>query len=232
MKNNYYSNQFPKLHTFILISLFLIIATRPGESMAQQIDTGVDLYSTYVFRGVAFSGPSVQPYVEFSAGGFSLGAWGSQGLDGLAGEGDPGFQEMDLYASYAFDFGLSLGVTDYYYPGTDYFDGGSHAFEINAGFEIDILSLSANYVTNETESAGSAGQDLYFELGLGLGQASIFVGAGDGWHTSDGDIAVVNVGVSAQKEIQITDTFSIPLSGAAILNPHTEQFYIVAGVSF
>src|SRR5690625_366763 len=80
--------------------------------------------------------------------------------------------------------------------------------------------------------AGSAGNDLYFELGLGLGMADLFVGAGDGWHSSDGEFEVVNVGLGVSKEIPITDTFSIPLSGAVVLNPHTEQFYIVVGVSF
>lgn len=232
MKTIIDTNKMMKPAFTLLSGLLFLIFVRPDISAAQQIDTGVDFYSTYVFRGVAFSGPSIQPYVEFSTGGFSIGAWGSQGIDGLAAEGDPGFQEMDLYANYEFDFGLSLGITDYYYPGTDYFDGGTHAFELNAGFEIDILSLSANYILNETEGAGSAGNDLYFELGLGLGMADLFVGAGDGWHSSDGEFAVVNVGLGVSKEIPITDTFSIPLSGAVVLNPHTEQFYIVVGVSF
>ena len=181
---------------------------------------------------MAFSGPAVQPYVEFSAGGFAIGAWGSQGIDGSATDGYMGFQEMDLYAAYEFDFGLSLGFTDYYYPGSEYFDGDSHAFELNAGFEIEGFSLEGNYILNEAAGAGSAGSDLYFEAGLSLGAADLFVGAGDGWHTSSGDFALVNVGLSTSKTITITDTFSIPLSGAVILNPDTEQFYVVVGVSF
>lgn len=215
-----------------LLGLFLSFTYQPETAAAQEISTGVDLYSTYVFRGVAFSGPAVQPYVEFSAGGFSIGAWGSQGIDGSAADGYTGFQEMDLYAAYEFDFGLSLGITDYYYPGSEYFDGESHAFELNVGFEIENFSLAGNYILNEAAGAGSAGSDLYFEAGLSLGAADLFVGAGDGWHSSDGDFALVNVGLSTSKEIKITDTFSIPLSGAVILNPDTEQFYVVVGVSF
>lgn len=224
-----------RLLKIALIAIFgvsLSLTLQPETATAQEIDTGVDLYSTYVFRGVAFSGPAIQPYVEFSAGGFAIGAWGSQGIDGSAADGYMGFQEMDLYAAYEFDFGLSLGITDYYYPGSEYFDGDSHAFELNAGFEIENFSLSGNYILNEAAGAGSAGSDLYFEAGLSLGAADLFLGAGDGWHSSDGEFALVNVGLSTSKEITITDTFSIPLSGAVILNPDTEQFYVVVGVSF
>ena len=216
----------------LIFTAVLLTSLKPATVNAQSFDTGVDFYSTYIFRGVAFSGPSIQPYVEFSTGGFSIGAWGSQGIDGLASEGSLGFQEMDLYATYEFDFGLSIGLTDYYYPGTDYFDSGSHAIELNLGFELDNFSLSGNYMFNEAEGAGSAGSDLYFEAGLSFGSVDIFAGAGDGWHSMDGDFALVNVGLATTKEIKITDSFSIPLTGAAILNPDTEQFYIVVGISF
>jgi len=216
-----------KIFSLSFIVVFLSIST---EIKAQEISTGVDLYSTYVWRGVAYSGPSIQPYVEFGAGGFTLGAWGSQGIDGIVGSDDVsnGFQEMDLYASYSFDFGLSLGVTDYYFPGTLYFEDESHAYEFNLGFEAGNFSLSGNYIF---AGGGSVGDDVYGELGYSIGAADLFIGAGDGWHSTDTEFAVVNVGVSTTKTIKITDSFSIPLSGAVILNPDTEQLYILAGIS-
>jgi hypothetical protein len=209
---------------FVLASLFALNVQAQEES---PWTTGVDLYSTYVWRGTAFSGPSLQPYVDFTSGGFSIGAWGSQGYDG--------FQEMDLYLSYGFDFGLSLGLTDYYYPGTEYFDysseSGAHAFEINLGYEVGSFSLAANYVLNEAGGAASAGGDMYYEAGLAVGKVNLFVGAGDGWHTTDGDFGLCNFGLGTSKEIKITDSFSIPLNGSLILNPEKEQFYIVVGIS-
>lgn len=210
---------------------FLVTILNPEIAEAQELSTGVDLYSTYVFRGVAFSGPAIQPSVEFSSGGFAIGAWGSQGIDGDPVEGSLGFQEMDLYAGYSFDFGLSLGITDYYYPGSLYLDGDSHAFELNLGYSVGDLSLAGNYIFNEAAAAGSAGEDMYFELGYSAGAADLFVGAGDGWHSSDGEFALVNVGLGTGKDIVITDTFSIPLSGAVVFNPDSEQFYILVGIS-
>ncbi len=216
-----------KIFSLSIIVVFLTIST---ELKAQEITTGVDLYSTYVWRGVAYSGPSIQPYVEFGAGGFSLGAWGSQGIDGIVDSDDVsnGFQEMDLYTSYSFDFGLSLGITDYYFPGTLYFKDDSHAYELNLGFEAGNFSLSGNYIF---AGGGSVGDDVYGELGYSLGAADLFIGAGDGWHSTDTDFSVVNIGVATIKTIKITDSFSLPLSGAVIINPDTEQLYILAGIS-
>ncbi|MFH5833081.1 TorF family putative porin [Halalkalibaculum sp. DA384] len=220
-----------KFFKYLLTGLFVVLFSIQFKPVqAQELDTGVDLYSTYVWRGVAYSGPSIQPYVEFSSGGFALGAWGSQGIDGSVADGTVGFQEMDLYTGYTFDFGLSLGVTDYWYPGatTPFFEEDSHAFELNGGYTVGDLSLSANYIF---AGGGSAGDDVYFELGYSAGGADLFVGGGDGWHSSDGEFDIVNVGIGTSKDIEVTESLTIPLNGSVILNPDTEQLYIVVGVS-
>lgn len=229
MKTNISIPQIVKTTGIAAFAIILMAFLKPDDAKAQELSTGVDLYSTYVFRGIAYSGPSIQPSVEFSAGGFAIGAWGSQGIDGNAGS--PGFQEMDLYTSYSFDFGLSLGLTDYYYPGSPYGDEDSHALELNLGYSAGNLSLAGNYIFNEAENAGSLGEDMYFEAGYSAGAADLFIGAGDGWHSTDGDFALVNLGIGTSKDIVITDSFTLPLSGAVIYNPDSEQFYIVAGIS-
>ena len=218
----------------LLLTFTVVLATTFSTVSAQEeasspVSVGADFVSTYVWRGTAYSGPSIQPYVDFTFGGFSIGAWGSQGYDG--------FQEMDLYLSYGFDFGLSLGLTDYYYPGTPFLEFGdtisSHAFEINAGYEIGGFTIGANYILNDASSgAGSAGGDMYFEAGYSFSNWGLFVGAGDGWHTTDGDFGLCNVGISASKDVEVTDKFTLPVFGSVSLNPESEQFYIVAGISF
>ena len=213
----------------VAASLFILIAFTPNAK-AQEWSTGLDIYSSYIWRGAKFgSGPAFQPSIEYSTGGFAIGAWGS--INSSTDEA----AEMDMYLAYGFDFGLSIGLTDYYYPGTEYFDysteTGAHALELNLGYEIGGLSLAGNYFFNEAGGAGTAGGEMYFELGYGFENVDVFLGAGDGWHTPDGEFGIVNVGVSTSKEIKITDSFSLPLSGSAILNPTTEQFYIVVGIS-
>jgi len=225
------------LYFLQLITLVIVTAGTTATVSAQEdeggvtFDAGADLVSNYIWRGSKFgNGPAVQPTVEMAAGNFALGVWGSYCFT------DAEAAETDLYLSYGFDFGLSIGMTDYYYPGSNYFDysdsTGAHGFEINLGYEIKGLSISANYMLNEAGGAMTMGGDKYFELGYSFPSVSLFVGAGDGWHTSDGGFALCNVGISTEKEIPVTESFSLPLSGSVIFNPDKEQFYVVVGVSF
>lgn len=220
---------------FLVAVAFVLVLSSSSSLKAQEWSTGLDIYSSYVWRGVKYgTGPAFQPAVEYSNGGFAIGAWGSVCTS------EDEYAEMDLYLSYGFDFGLSVGITDYYYPGTEYFDfsteAGAHAVELNLGYEIGGLSLAGNYIFNEAGGAGSVGGDLYFELGYGFKNVNLFVGAANGWLTAeeegeDDTFDVVNIGIGTSKEIQITDSFSLPVSGSVHLNPNSEQFMIVVGIS-
>jgi uncharacterized protein (TIGR02001 family) len=215
-----------------LVALVFISTTRlqaQDESANSKFSVGADLYSNYIWRGSKYGqGPAIQPSVKFVTGGFTAGVWGSFDASGYA--------EADPFISYTLPVGLSLGLTDYYYPGLKVFDvsdtAGSHAFEVNAGFTKGGLSLSANYILNEAGGAASAGGDMYFQAGYAFTYFNLFVGAGDGWHTSDGKFALCNVGLGTSKTIKLTDTFSIPVTGQVILNPEKEQLYLVVGFSF
>jgi len=184
-----------------------------------------DVVSSYVWRGAYQSGIAVQPTLDFTAGGFSIGAWASTALSEIGGSL---MQEADLYAKYAFGFGLSVGVTDYYYTGNKFFDyakGGAHSLELNLGYATGALSLSANTLLN-------VDSDLYFEAGYAFDKVSVFVGAGNkAFNLTDGKFSLVNIGASTTKEIKITDSFSIPLKASVILNPKSEQFFFVAGIT-
>ncbi len=228
MKSNCYLKRM-----FVIIISFIVtfINLNAQDKKSTSFDAGADIVSNYIWRGTKFgTGPAIQPFVEFSAGNLAIGSWGSFGFT------DNEAAEADLYLSYGFDFGLSIGITDYYYPGSDYFDysttSGSHGFELNLGYEAGGFSIGANYMLNEAPGAGTAGGDMYFELGYSVESVGLFIGGGDGWHTSTGDFAICNAGISVSKELEITEKFSLPLSGSVILNPETEQFYVVLGVSF
>lgn len=217
--------------------MLAVVMLIPVSIMAQEeekssaFDVGGDLVSSYLWRGTKFgNGPAIQPYLEVAFGNLAIGAWGNYNFTTNEAA------EADLYISYGFDFGLSVGLTDYYFPGSDYFKydtiNGAHGFEINLGYEIKGFSIAANYMLNKAPVAGTAGGDMYFELGYAFNSFGIFVGGGDGWHTSDGEFGVTNVGVTASKEIHFTEKFSLPINGAVILNPERKQFNIVVGVSF
>ncbi len=194
-----------------------------------RFSVNADLYSSYIWRGCRLGkGPAIQPNFKYTNGGLTAGIWGS--FDAF------GYAESDPYVSYSFPFGLTLGLTDYYFPDLQVFDisdtAGSHAIEINTGFSLKGFNLSANYILNQAGGAGSAGDDIYFQAGYSFTNFNVFIGAGDGWHTIDGKFNLCNIGLGTTRQIQITEKFSIPLTGQVILNPDREQLFVVAGISF
>lgn len=220
----------------VLPGILLLIFAFSGANA--QVTTGVDLYSSYVWRGAKFgTGPAVQPWMDFTAGGFSVGAWGSVNTGGWDGAFEVDEEtseityvgsealEMDLYVGYSFDFGLGITVTDYYFGG-EWFDfGGNHFIEPSLSFEAGNFSILGAYMF------GPDTGDAYVEAGYSLGDVDLFVGAGNGQYTSDGGFMLCNVGVGTSKEIPITEKFSLPVSGSVILNPSTQGFFVVVGIS-
>jgi len=235
-----------KIYSSILLVLFMTLYSSISL-YAQEVEKkspfslGADVVSSYVWRGSKIgTGPNIQPWMKFTKGGFTLGAWGSTSFHDF---GD--VAEMDLYTSYAFKFGLTIGVTDYYYQGYPYFryetDSASHAFELNVGYTIKSFSIAGNYIFNDASMGGPAnkpgGGDMYFEANYAFKNFGVFLGAGNGWHTTYKDngedvFAVCNIGIKTSKELKITDKFSLPITGVLSVNPDKEELNLVVGISF
>lgn len=252
---------FRKLFLIVFaVSAFVPVTYAQDEESPASIDGGLDIYSSYIWRGSKFgSGPAFQPWVEGAIGGLAIGAWGS--VNASTDEA----LEMDLYIGYSFDFGLSIAVTDYYFGGdwTDF--STTHYIEPSVSMELGNFSILGAYMllagadaveavegapaivdqtTGEITPAieavegaeavgfGSEG-DLYFELGYSFESVSLALGAGNGQYISeDQDFMICNITVGTSKEIEITEKFTLPISAAVTLNPSTGGFYITAGVSF
>lgn len=227
--------------TLLTISLLLILST---TSFAQ-LDLGADFVSRYVWRGTDFGqSPSIQPTINFVTGGFEVGFWGAYqlGRDASSLPAD----ELDFYLAYTFGIGSSsLGfiVTDYYFPNAGGrfgdWDGegkGAHVVEVGATFTLPEsfpLYISA-YVNVHNDPDNSS----YFELGYsteitGVG-FDLFIGAspgGENMFYGNEDFDVVNLGLTASKEIKITDDFSLPVFGSYIINPNQDKAQYVFGIS-
>jgi hypothetical protein len=55
------------------------------------------------------------------------------------------------------------------------------------------------------------------------------------WETSfygANGFSVLNVSLKAAKEIKITDSFALPVFGQVVVNPRTEDAFLVIGISF
>jgi len=216
-------------------SLLLLITFIPNVK-AQEVSAGLDIYSSYIWRGAKFgTGPAFQPSVEFSAGGFAIGGWGSFSA------GHEEAAESDLYASYSLDLGekasLSFTVTDYYFPGSMYFSSESHSIEPMVSLGVGGFTFTAAYMEGLGDNDVNSISDLYLQAAFSAGPVDLTIGGGNGQYSyedegEDDKFAISNIGVGTSKEIKITDSFSLPISGSVILNPSTEQLYVVVGISF
>lgn len=220
-----------KIFLLFFVTFFISLS-----DLKAQVSTGADLVSRYVWRGTDFgNSAAIQPTIEYSKDGFAIGAWGSYALSTNIGG-----SEADLYVSYSVE-NFSIGITDYYFPGEgfanspgtvpitsgNYFDyENAHLFELNLGYAIESFSISANYFF------ANLNDDLYFELGYNIENVDLFAGIGNESYTSDGEFNLVNVGLSASRDIEITETFALPVFGSVVLNPDSEQLFLLFGLSF
>ena len=208
----------------VALVLTAIFSMRVSAQEKSPWTTGVDLYSSYVWRGTKFgSGPALQPTVKYSSGGFSIGGWGNYCFSTNEAT------EADLFATYAVALGknssLTFNLTDYYFPGATapYFTGTSHYFEPMVNLGLGKLTLTGAYMFNAKDS--------YLEAAYAAGAVTLFAGAGNGQYTKDANFNLCNLGIKTGSAIKINDHFSIPVTGALILNPSTEQFNIVVGLT-
>ena len=219
---------FTSAFRFTLLTIVAIMSTNISYSQ----DFGADLVSSYVWRGTQFgSGAHIQPYMDLGSGNLTGGVWGSFPTSAKGGG-----NELDLWVSY--DFGpLALTITNYTFPG----EGGAYSegeglfegdyTELAASTSLGGIDISAGYFT-EVEA-------LYVEVGTAVGAIDIALGYGDdqsdplnlGTYAGGGS-GLVNMSFSGSKDIQITDSFALPVFGSFIVNPEAETAFLVFGVSF
>ena len=209
---------------FTLLTIVALFSTNISYSQ----DFGADLVSSYVWRGTQFgSGSHIQPYMDIGSGNLTGGVWGSFPTSAKGGG-----NELDLWMSY--DFGpLALTITNYTFPG----EGGVYSkdeglfngdyTELSASTSIGGVDLSAGYFT-EVEA-------LYIELGTSIGAVDVALGYGDDQSDpfyADGGSGLVNMSFSGSKDIQISDSYALPVFGSFIINPEAETAFLVFGISF
>ena len=67
--------------------------------------------------------------------------------------------------------------------------------------------------------------------GMALDNPELAKGEPTGFYAQEA-AGVINLGFSLSKEIKITDSYSLPVSGSLIINPEAENIFMVFGISF
>ena len=227
----------------IITAILFTAAVTAKAQDTLETTIGTDLVSQYVWRGQDLGGVSVQPTLGLSYKGLSLSAWGSAGLSNPADT-----REFDLTLAYTIG-GFNIGVTDYWFnagldPLNRYFayaaDCTNHVFEANVGYDFGFASLQwyTNFAGNDgLTPAEKRAYSSYVEVSVP------FVLGGVDWTAAAGAVpfatdfygvegfGVVNVALTASKDIRITDSFSIPVFAQVAANPYSKNAFFVFGIT-
>ncbi|MXV96693.1 MAG: hypothetical protein F4Y07_10270 [Gemmatimonadetes bacterium] len=207
----------------------------------QSASVGADIVSRYVWRGTDFGESlSVQPALTFGLGGLEVGAWGSYSISASGADAN----ENDLWATYTINASngasIAFTVTDYYFPAPGAEEGfsytNSHTLELAVGFtgpeSFPISVYGGMMARNDPDNSVYLEASLpvsAFE-GVDVGLVAGMVAGASGFYGTDG-AAVVNLGVSASKALEITDSFAPPVSVSYIFNPDSDRAFLVFGLS-
>jgi len=228
-----------KIFSIVMIMIAVVSPLRA------EIETTVaaDVVSEYIWRGAKCGDAAIQPTLGVSMAGVDLSLWGSVGIANFLDT-----RELDITLSYSIA-GATVGLTDYWFSAGDepygrYFKYGkgatNHVFEAFAGYDFGFASISwyTNVAGADYNTDGDAAFSSYCEISapFSLGGTDFTASLGvvpfeSGFYGTEG-FAVTNVSLSAAKSIDITESFSLPVSAGVTFNPCAEMAYLVFGISF
>ena len=245
-----------KQHKLLLLFITILCSSTVLAQNSIAINGSADFVSRYVWRGLLVNdSPNIQPSLSLSYSGFSFGFWGSYALAKInKSENDFAVsQEIDTWISYSFKINngvkISALVTDYYFPQSGIRIGNFNNYDNPAGAGAHTLELGLSLTGNDSFPLSIAGyiniyndkgNNSYFQVDYSTNISSyeinIFIGAAGGSKKNPGyygadKFNVINLGITAQRNIKVTDSFSIPISVSYILNPKAEISYLIFGLS-
>ncbi|MDL2299465.1 hypothetical protein LJC21_02015 [Bacteroides sp. OttesenSCG-928-E20] len=224
-----------------LVPLLFLFLIQPFKLHAQEFFVNADLVSSFIWRGLKCGDICLQPSMGVNIGKFSFMAWGSTDLKTYD-------THADLFLSYQHK-GFKIQVADYFVQPSDetfnYFHlkarTTNHMTEAIVSYKLSeklplTLLWSSFFAGSDYNNAdGGRSYSSYLQasypfstLGFDF-NAEIGMTPWEGMY-SDG-LNVVNIGLSMAKKIKITEKFSLPVSCKLVVNPSSEQTYVVFGLS-
>jgi hypothetical protein len=234
------------LISFSVFSQDIILVNKDSKSYT---DIGADIVSSYVWRGLQVdASPNIQGWGEFGNNFFNVGVWASSNFNGS-------YVEADVYAGFTIG-GFNALLTDYFVGSDDFFNFDknetTHVAEIALQYtisdnfplqftfgtlifgddkQIASVDLNDDPVFNNKNNFSS-----YIELMYTITHRNTEISCVAGGVThesyfySSEKASIINLGVTASKEIKITDNFSLPISFGLTVNPELESIYTVVGI--
>lgn len=220
----------------------LLLPTKTYAQNKFTVNGKADFVSDYIWRGAdQNSGFSVQPSLTLGYTGFSINVWGSQTL--CRWNAETPVKEFDINLSYSFN-NFSVTVSDYWWSGVNqpyghyedshYFEG-TLAYCFGDSFPL-TLSWSTMFAGADKNEEGKLQGSTYINLSYQIPlPADITLTPAIGFTPWKGyyhnKASVTDISLKANKDIKVTDNFSIPVFVQAIVTPVYDRTYLVAGFS-
>lgn len=171
-----------QLATGVLFAASAFVST--GAAAEGEVSYNVGFASEYYFRGILQKDSSASAGVDYTNGGFYVGAWTADVGDGL---------EVDGYFGYGIEtesgLSASLGFTGYYYTGE--FDDTYEEINLNLGYKM----VSLEYTVGQYDGFGAESD--YDFLALTVAGDSGFYGTfGTFGDDADGEYIEVGYGTT------------------------------------
>lgn len=225
--------------------------SQEDETPSISVDAGVTLASRFLYRGLNLGqAPQFQPLLTLNVGALQLASWSSHPLARPSDENASGFtganyREVNFWAQYTIDTGvgtLTPYIQNHYNPNAgpflDFSEDGNNYVQAQLGFQGDDRSAPFDMMVGVVMLNDPA-NSVYLEGGYRFTASNLamraFVGGVPNRSpfngvTDDGP-HLTNVGLSATKELQITDRFALPLGVTFVANPYSHNAFAAVSVS-
>lgn len=206
------------------------------------VNAKADFVSDYIWRGAdQKSGFSVQPSLSLRYSGFNINIWGSQTLSRW-NVASPA-KELDISLGYSLN-NFSITVSDYWWSGVNqpyghykdshYFEG-TLAYCFGNSFPLN-LSWSTMFAGADKNKEGKLQGSTYINVSYPISlPADITLTSAIGFTPWKGyyhdKAAFTDFSLKANKDITVTDKFSVPVFIQAIVAPTYDRIYLIAGLS-
>jgi hypothetical protein len=224
---------------YLLIILLMVVSNAIQSQEKVNLALDANLVSAYIWRGLELAKISVQPSITLSYQGFKLKGWGSIGTQ------KSDIQEFDLGLTYHTNK-FRAGITDYYTKGKFgcfHFssDRTNHVLGAELAYDFGVLSIDwfTNIAGNDGKNkSGNRAYSSYISATVPFSISGLKCETSIGatpWATTyynDGanGFEVTDITLKVQKEVRITDVYSIPMYGKIMVNPAVEDTFFAFGI--
>jgi uncharacterized protein (TIGR02001 family) len=211
----------------LALALVLAAPVLPGIAHAE-LSFNVGAFTDYRFRGISQTRvkPAIQGGVDFSAGGFYLGAWASN-IKWIKDLGGDSSYELDLYGGFkgelAPDLSYDVGVLTYQYP-SNKFDPSANTTEIYGALTYGPATLKYSHAVTDTFGNPDSKNSYYLDLSAGFDVGGFTVTPHIGYQKISGPFS--SVGSYTDYALTVSKDFSGVLLSLALVGTDADKgFY-------